>query len=447
MIKDMTSGNPVRLLAGFAAPMLIGNIFQQLYSFMDTIIVGKYLGADALAGIGSTGTVTFFMTCLITGLCNGAGIIVAQCFGAEKYDRMRESIIALAYITGILTLLVTIAGKALVSFFATALNVPEAINGYFSSYLEIVFTFIIGNMFYNMAATILRSVGDSRTPLYTLIVASFVNIGLDLLFILKFKMGIAGAAYATIISQWMSAGLCFLHLYRKRKEIHLEHMPKKPNRHMIGLIFKTGLPSAFQSCAISIGSMSVQRLINSYGEAAMAAYAAATKLDTIAIQVVCSLGAAMSVFTSQNMGKKDFARIKKGLHATMAMMMVSCIAIALLVLCFKEQAMRIFLDADAAKEAIAIGESYLSIIGIAYVIAGVMNSYLNLIRGAGDVNVGLMAGMFELTGRIFFAYLLSPILGLNGIWLATPLSWGCGCIIPVVRYYTGKWKRITLVEN
>lgn len=447
MVNDMTKGSPMKLIVLFAVPMLIGNIFQQVYSLVDTVIVGKYLGADALAGIGSTGTVTFFMTCLITGLCNGAGIIMAQCFGSQKYEELKKAVTALIWVTGVLTLFVTVLGKVLVRTFVGFLSVPEGIADYTEAYLQIMFTFVIGSMAYNAAASVLRSVGDSRTPLYTLIVASFLNIALDLFFILKVNMGVAGAAYATVISQWCAAVLCILHLYRRREEIHIAGLDRLPKKRMVLLIFKTGLPSAFQSCAISIGSMSVQRLINSYGEATMAAYAAATKLDNIAIQVIVSIGTAMSVFTGQNMGQRNFRRIREGLHATLGLMMLSSISIAILVLLFKGQAMRLFLDSEAAGEAVQIGEVYLSIIGIAYVIAGIMQSYQNLIRGAGDVNICMAAGLAELSARILFAYLLSGWIGVTGIWLATPLSWGCGCMIPVVRYYTGKWKEKALVRT
>lgn len=447
MVQDMTKGNPMKLLVFFALPMLLGNIFQQVYSLVDTIIVGKYLGEDALAGIGSTGTVTSLMLCLIFGLCNGAGIVMAQCFGGEKYDQLRKAVTALIYITGTMGLFVTISGKLLVTSFIKILGIPEEIAGYSSAYLQIRFTFIIGSMAYNAASSILRSVGDSKTPLYSLIVGSILNIVLDLTFILEWNMGIEGASYATVISQWVTAVICIFYLYRHRQELHISGLKKVPEKKMILLIFKTGVPSAFQSGAISIGSMSVQRLINSYGEATMAAYAAATKLDNIAIQVIVSLGASMSVFTGQNMGQRNFKRIQEGLRVTLRLMMISSISIAVLVLALKGQAMHLFLDADAAQEAIKIGEEYLSIIGIAYVIAGIMQSYQNLIRGAGDVNVCMIAGLAELSARIFFAYLLSPILGKTGIWLATPLSWGCGCIIPVVRYYTGKWKGKMLVEE
>jgi Na+-driven multidrug efflux pump len=196
---------------------------------------------------------------------------------------------------------------------------------------------------------------------------------------------------------------------------------------------------------ISLGGMSVQRLINSYGASVMAAYVAANRIDSVAIQVIVSIGTALSVFTGQNMGNNDFKRIHEGLRKTLGMMMAASISIAIIVLVFRFKLMGLFLDSEASSEAVEIGATYLSIIGIAYVIAGIMQSYQNVIRGSGDVNTCMVAGLTELSGRIVFAYLLSSIIGVTGIWIATPLSWSCGCVIPVVRYYSGKWKGKRLV--
>lgn len=440
MVKDMTTGNPMKLILGFALPMLIGNIFQQLYNLVDTIIVGKFLGADALAGVGTTGSIIFFMTSLVIGLSNGAGIIIAQCFGSKNYERMKKVITALLYISGIFTLLLSVAGNLLSSVFLNLLSVPDNLKGYSLDYLSILFTYIVGTIAFNVGATILRSLGDSKTPLYYLIVASIINIILDIVLIRYTGLGVKGAAYATVISQITSAFLCFRHIWHYRDLLNLADLPKLPNKNMIVLIFHTGIPSAFQSSAISIGGMSVQRLINSFGDAVMAATAAASKIDSIAIQIVLSIGASLSVFSSQNIGMGNFERIRSGLRRTLVLMLTSCVAIAVIVFIFKEKLMAIFLDATKAQESIQIGAQYLSIIGIAYVIAGIMQSYQNLIRGAGDVNICMVAGLTELSARIVFAYLLAHYIGVTGIFIATPISWACGCIIPVMRYYSGKWK-------
>ena len=444
-MKNMTTGNPFKLIISFAIPMLIGNIFQQIYNIVDTIIVGKYLGEEALAGVGSTGTLTFFLLALVLGLCNGAGLIIAQCFGCQDYKQLQKTVVSLIWVSSILTLIISAIGYAFSPALLRLLSVPENVLPYSITYLRIIFLFLIANVIYNGAATILRSTGDSKTPLYALIVASLLNVVLDILLILYCNMGVAGAAYATIASQILSAVICILHIYKKKELIGLNHLNFTPDKDACLLIIKTGFPSAFQSCMISLGGMSVQRLVNSFGSSVMAAYVAANRIDSVAIQVIVSIGTALSVFTGQNIAQNNFSRIHDALRKTLILMLSASVSIALLVLTFRYHLMKFFLDEGSSQEAITIGATYLSIIGIAYVIAGIMQSYQNVIRGAGDVNTCMVAGLTELAGRIIFAYILSALIGVIGIWIATPLSWACGCIIPVIRYYSGKWKTKKLV--
>lgn len=438
--KNMTTGKPFHLILSFAVPLLIGGIFQQVYNFVDVIIVGRYLGEDALAGVGSTGNLTMFLLALIMGLCNGAGIIVSQCFGAEDYRRLRRAVTAIVWVAAALTLTVIVIGSLFTEHFLTLLQVPENVIGYSVDYLSITYLFVAGSVAYNGCSAILRSLGNSKTPLYALIAASALNIVLDIFFVVELDLGVRGVAFATVISQHLSAGICLLYLMRHKEKYGLEGMDKLPDREMVWLIFRTGVPTAFQSCLISLGGMSVQRLINSFGSSVMAAYAAAVKIDGIAIQVIVSLGTALSVFTGQNVGQRRYDRIREGLRATLCMSGIASVSIALLAMLGGRSLMSLFMDSGKAGEAIDIGATYLTIMGVAYIICGIMQSYQNVIRGAGDVNTCMAAGLTELTGRVVFAYLLSGIIGINGIWIATPLSWGCGCVVPVIRYYTGKWK-------
>ena len=444
-MKDLTHGNPTKLIIELAIPMLIGNIFQQIYNVVDTIVVGRFIGQEALAGVGSTGTVTNVPLAFVFGLGTGAGLIVAQCFGQKDFKRMSRIIASLVLVSGILSVIMSVLGLIFCPKMLTLLNVPENVIGYSESYLKIIFSFIYGSVAYNAVSAILRSTGDSKTPLYALIAASITNVVLDLLFTITFKMGVAGVAYATILSQILSAGICIFKLLRQKEELMITRSTFKPDSHSVFLIMSTGFPSAFQSCMISLGTLLVQRLINSFGDSVMAAYVAATKVDSITIQIVISVCTALSIYTGQNMGVMNLDRIKQGLYHTLRMILPVCLLLAILITAFRYELMGIFLDSDSSADAIEYGAMYLSVIGIAYIICGIMNSYLNVIKGAGDVKVCLLAGIAELSGKIIFAYALSPSLGVLGIWLATPISWGCGCIIPVVRYYTGKWKTKRLV--
>lgn len=449
MVKDMTEGNPIKLIMSFAVPMLIGNIFQQVYNLVDAAVVGRYVGDNALAAVGSTGSMLLFLVAFAIGLSGGAGIIISQYFGSKQYDKLKKTVVALFYIVVVITVVAMLIGIFGLDLFLELLDVPveNNVRADAKSYMSIIFKFIFGMTAFNALASILRSVGDSKTPLYALSIASVINIGLDLLFVIVFDMGVCGVAYATIIAQITSAVICLVRLVRHREELYLTDIDWKPDMHIIGLIVKTGIPSAFQSCMISLGGMSVQRLVNAAGPATIAAYTASTKIDTIAIQVVISISTALSVFSGQNVGVGNYDRIKTALRQTLAVMLSACVAIAVIVLLTKSFLLTLFLDPEKAGEAIAIGEVYLSIIGVAYVIAGIMQTYQNIIRGAGDVQICMVAGLAELGARILFAYLLVGPLGTTGIWLATPLSWGCGCIIPVARYYSGKWKLKRIAEE
>ncbi len=465
-MKDMTEGNPLKLIIGFAIPMLVSSIFQQLYAMVDTLIVSRYLGPEALAGVGSTGTLTLLILTLALGMGNGGGLIISQCYGSRNYKRLRQTIVAMTWVMGILGILVSWVGYQFAERMLRALKVPENVLGFSVSYLQIIMAFTMGAILYNWGGAILRSVGDSKTPLYALLVSSFVNIGLDLLLITQFHMGVEGAAIATVVSQMISGMVCLVFIIRKRRELGFDgvaeteeestqsapNAPKSgaylflPEWHQVRLVVQTSIPSIFQSAMISIGGISVQRLINSFGADVMAGYAAACKVDALAIQVILSLGGALGVFTGQNMGRGLLDRIREGLRRTLVLNLISATIIAVCAFVFRRQIMGLFMSGDEGQIAMEVGAEYLSIVGVAYLVCAVMQSYQNVIRGAGDVNTCMVAGLTELAGKIIFAYLLAPHLGATGIWLSTPLSWACGCVIPVVRYYSGKWQYKKLVE-
>lgn len=445
-VNDMTVGTPIKAILLFAVPMLIGNVFQQFYNFVDTTVVGKFVGADALAAVGTTGSMNALLICIAMGLSNGAGVIISQCFGAQRYDEMKKAVTAMMYVASVTGLVITAAGIFLAGPAMRLLGVPDNIIHLSVLYMRIVFGFSLTGIFYNAFAAILRSVGDSRTPLYMLIISSVINVVLDLLFVLKFGMGVAGVAYATVIAQGVSAALCAMYIIKHRYQLHLDALPKLPPKYMVVKIFRIGMPSAFQSAMISLGGISVQGLINSFGTDAMAAYTASSKIDSVAIQILISIAASLSVYSGQNMGAGNIKRIRTGLRQTLMVMIPICTAVAAVMLIFKRQILGIFLDADSAQNAIEIGCMYLSVIGIGYIIAGIMQSYQNLLKGCGDVNVCVAAGLAELGVRVGASYLFVIFWGLQGVFIAIPVSWMCGCIIPVVRYLSGKWTKKSVIR-
>ena len=234
-------------------------------------------------------------------------------------------------------------------------------------------------------------------------------------------------------------------MIRHRRQLNLEGINFQTTKRAIKRIFQTGIPSALESCLISLGTMSVQRLVNSFGAMTMAGYTAAVKIDSIAIAPIVSVGSALSVFSGQNIGANQMDRIKKGMYQTLASLIGICIVIAAGIVLFRNQLLGLFLDKTQAAEAIAIGSKYLTIVCVAYIVAAVMRTYLNVLRGAGDVNTSAVAGILELIGRIIFAYILVRPLGSTGIWIATPLAWAMGASVPVIRYYSGKWINKKLV--
>ena len=445
MVYNMTKGSPIKQILMFSVPMLIGNIFQQVYNFVDAAVVGRFVSAEALAAVGATGTLMAIANCLMMGLTNGAGIILSQCLGARNYDELRKTVTGLVYVVLITSVITSAAGIIFARPVLVFLNTPYTIMRDAMQYITVIFIFLIGTAIYNAAGAILRSLGDSRTPLYALILAALINVALDLLFVIVFKWGVKGAAFATIISQIISAVFCIVHIVRYREQLNLEGISARTSKTTIKKIFRTGLPAALESCLISLGTMSVQRLVNSCGDMTIAAYTAATRIDGIAIAPVVSVGTALSVFTGQNMGAGNYGRIRTALYQTLAALVGICIVLATLIVIFRVQLLGLFIDARCAPVAVYIGGKYLKIVCFAYIVAAIMRTYLNVLRGAGDVNISALSGVLELVGRIVFAYILVRPLGSTGIWIATPLAWATGAVVPVVRYYSGRWKTKKLV--
>lgn len=442
---SMTEGSPVKLILAFSAPLLLGNIFQQLYNLVDSTVVGRFVGANALAAVGAPGTIMALTLCLCFGLTNGAGIIIAQCFGAKNYNQLKATIGALICIISITALVLMIIGIAGAPFFLRLVSTPDEIINDAVLYMRIVMIGTPFSMAYNGASAILRNMGDSKTPLLMLMLSSFLNIVLDLIFVLAFGMAVMGVGIATVISQAVSAAACLIYMRRYKNELHLDGLKIRFNRRCAKQIFKTGVPTALQSCMISLGTLSVQRLINSFGTQAVAAYTASTKIDSVAIMVVVTMGMSLAVYSGQNMGAGKIDRIKSGLYKTLALVLTYCVIMAVVMIFFGNNLLRIFLDPSEAGEAVSIGTQYLRIIGIAYFMAGIMRCYLNVVHGTGDVNISMLTGLAELAFRIIASYVLVKPLGLTGLWIAIPISWGCGSLIPVIRYYSGKWKYKSLV--
>lgn len=445
MKKTMTDGSPLYVIISFAIPLLIGNIFQQIYSFADAIIVGNFIGPDALAEVGASGSVVALLIFLLMGFTNGVSILIAQYYGRESEKDICSTVSGLFNIIIMVSVILGVSGYMFSGWILKLMNTPDELLCDATTYLKIMFIGVPALSIYNAESAIVRSMGKNIMPLVVLICSSLLNVGLDIIFILVFNMGVEGAAYATILSQFISAIICTIYMIIKRKELMLSGVTFNLSRKKdYKNILKMGIPTAFQSSVITLGAMCIQGLVNSFGKTTMSAYTAANKIDTIAIQVVVSLGISVSVFTGQNIGAGNIERIRAMVKKVVILQIAVCSLVAIIIVINRESLLRLFLTTKS-DEAVSIGSLYISIIGIAYISAGIMQTYLNALKGAGDINFSMKVGMIEVGLRIVIAIILSKILcSATGIWIATPVAWIIACVCTIFRYKSNKWTNLSL---
>jgi len=445
-IKDMTSGNPVGLLLMFSLPMLIGNIFQQFYNIIDSIIVGKYIGADALAAVGATGSVQFLFFSLCNGMSAGIGIIISQYFGAKDEEYVKRSIANSVYVMLAAAVLMSLVGFFLSRPVLQLLGTPDNIIGDSDLFLKTTSIGIIAIAAYNCISAILRSLGDSVTPLIFLTASIVVNILLDFLFVLDFKWGVFGTALATIIAQVAAAlgSLAFALVKNPHFKIPKDYL--RPDIGIIQLCVKLGLPTALQSSMIAFSCVILQSVVNSFGSVVVAAFTVTSRIEQIVQQPYNSIGSAVSTYTGQNIGAGYIDRVREGYRK-------SYIIIGIFTLCMLPMAqflgrpiMRLFVsEADV----IEIGSTALKITSLCYFPLGVIYITRGLLNGAGDTIYSFINGIIEITCRIGLSEPLTKIsqIGVWGIWIATALTWLITGAASVIRYLQGKWTEKSVVRQ
>ncbi len=438
-VKDMTEGNPTGLLLSFMLPMVVGNVFQQLYNMVDSMIVGKYVGADALAAVGATGSLNFLIFSLCGGMSNGIGVIISQYFGAGNGENVKKAIANAVYIMLACASFMGIIGFVTARPLLAMLNTPENILNDSALYMRIMCIGVFAVALYNCIAAILRAVGDSKTPLYFLIVASILNIGLDLVFVRVLGMGVAGVGIATIISQLLSGmgSLVFAILKNPYFKIGREHM--KAEKFIILQSVRMGVPLAFQSSLIALSCVALQSVVNTFGSVVVAAFTATSRIEQLVQQPYNSLGMAMSTYTGQNIGANKIDRVKKGFLKGMTIMAVFSLIMIPLAQFFGVYIMQLFVNET---EVIELGSRALKITSWFYLFLGSIYVARGMLNGAGDATFAFINGLVEVTGRICFAKPLTMIsvIGVWGVWLATGLTWFITGVISVLRYLQGKWK-------
>lgn len=408
----------------FAVPMILGNLLQQCYNIADTLIVGHYLGADALAAVGSAYTLMVFITSVFIGLCMGSGAVFSIQYGAKDYEGMKQSLVSSLVLTGGVTLVLNIIALAGIHPIIRLLQTPAEIEGLMFDYLFIIFLGIASTFIYNYYAYLLRALGNSIVPLYFLAVSVVLNIVLDLLFIPIFHWGVSGAAAATVISQTIAAaGLCIYALYRfpifrlKRNQIRL-------HRKSVKEIATYSSLTCMQQSVMNFGILMVQGLVNSFGTSVMAAFAVAVKIDSLAYMPVQDFGNAFSTFVAQNFGAGKKERIRKGTRSAVTLSCVFCFVVSALVFIFAAPLMKIFIEASRP-DIIEIGVGYLRIEGSFYFGIGVLFLLYGYYRAVNKPAMSVVLTVISLGTRVVLAYVLSavPAIGVKGIWAAVPIGW------------------------
>lgn len=436
MVKTLTKGKPAKIIFYFSLPVIAGNLFQLFYTMADTIIVGRTMGADALAAVGSTTVVIYLILCFIQGVTGGYGIVTAQNFGAKNEKGVKESIGASIIQTAVFSLIITVISCLLTDIILKKMNTPQEIYQLSYDYMFVVFAGTGATFFYNLFSNILRALRDSKTPLYFLVISSLLNIFLDILFIVPFKMGVAGAAWATVLSQLISAVLCALYAVKHFPVTRLKKEDWKSDAETHAKHLKIAFPMGFQMSVMCIGQLAMQSAVNKIGTNAIAGYTAASKIDQMSVLVNNAFGITISNYVAQNYGAGFIGRIKKGVRSCLMIGHAGNIFMGILILATQSFVIPIFMN-EPNEEIFLYAKDYLWVIVPFYLLLGLLAIYRSSIQSMGDSVTPFLACIIELFSRIFCALYLSLYFGYKGICFSTPFAWiGTLCILIPVYYRT-----------
>ena len=444
-MKDLTQGNETKLIIFFSLPMLVGNVFQQFYNMVDSWVVGRFVGTQALAAVGSSFPILFFMVSLVMGVSMGANILIAQYYGAKDMAKVRSAIDT-TYLTLFWSgLLLTMVGVFAAEPILLLMRVPQDVLPLAAQYLRIIFGGILLLFGYNGVGAILRGLGDSMTPLYMLMFSTLLNVVLDLLFVRAFGWGVAGVAWATVIAQGVAFLGSAIYLNITHEVLRTNFLKLKFDRDIFKLSIKIGLPSGIQQSLVSMGFMFVSAVVNGFGSTVMAGYAAASRIDSFIGMPSMNLSMALSTFVGQNLGAGKPDRARKGFRASLAIGMGITAVLAGVLLLFGTSLVGIF---SQDPEVIRIGAQYLSIIAPFYMLFTVMFVANGLIRGAGEAIVPMVSTILAMwLVRVPLAVLFSNLFGVVGIWWSIPSGWVVGCSIALLYYRSGRWTKKALVRS
>ncbi len=443
---NMTTGNPTSLLATFALPMLIGNLFQQAYNLADSMVVGRFVGADALAAVGATGSITFLFFSVCSGIGSGSSVVTSQYFGAGDARRTKRAIANSAYLMFAAAVIMGLAAYLAAPSLLRLLGTPDTILPDAITYIQVSCLGVPLVAVYNYASSMLRALGDSRTPLFFLIIASILNIGMDILFVYVFHMGVFGAGLATVIAQLISGASCILYALRHNPYFMLTKEDWKPDREVMAHSLKLGLPMAMQWSMIAVSTSALQRFVNSYGPAAMAAFTATSRIEQLLQQPYGSVNAALSTYTGQNFGAKRMDRVRDGLKHGMLMCMVFTLVMLVAVQLFGNQIISMFVSEE---EVIQIGGTALRLTSWFYFFLALIYMCRGVLNGVGDAMFSFINGVVEVACRILLPMLLVllPAVGMWGIWWTTGATWLISGVACFIRYLWWRNQKGRAVET
>jgi putative MATE family efflux protein len=443
-MKDLTTGNEGKLILNFTVPMLLGNIFQQLYTIINSIVVGKFIGKQALAAVGASFPIIFSLISLAIGIATGATIVIAQYFGAKDLKNVRKTIDTLYIFLFAASVIVTVLGIALSGPIFRLTKLPEDVLPQAKLYLNIYFTGMIFFFGFNGTSAILRGLGDSRTPLYFLVMATLSNIIFDLVFVIVFKWGIAGVAVSTIISQGGAFVTAILYLNKTHEIVKFSFRKLLFDWEIFRKSFNIGFPVGFQQAFVALSMIAMFWIVNPFGTDASAAYSVAVRIDSFASLPAMNFAMALATFVGQNLGANRADRAKKGFHATLLMTSGLSIFTTFVIIILRHPLMALFTN---DQNVISIGENYLIIVGSFYVVFSTMFVVGGVMRGAGDTLIPMFITLLVLwVVRIPVSLWLSRTIGMSGIWWGIPIAWLLGLMMSYGYYLTGRWKTKAVVK-
>jgi len=444
-MKDLSVGKESTLIFRFATPMLLGNMFQQLYNVVDSIIVGKFIGKEALAAVGSSFPIIFALISFIIGIAIGSTVIISQYFGAKDYEKVKRAIDTLYIFIFFASIFVSALGIYFSADIFRLLGLPADVVPQADSYLKIYLSGLVLFFGFNATSAILRGLGDSKTPLYFMIIATIMNIGLDILFVVGFGWGIEGAALATIVAQGGAFLTAILYLNRTHEIINLSWRRMVFDRELFRANFRIGIPIGLQQSFVALSMMVMYWLVNPFGTNTVAAYSVVFRIDSFAAMPAMNFAAALSTFVGQNLGANKPERVRTGLISTIVMTSIFAFAITAIALSLAGPLMRLFTNDP---EVISIGMEYLYIVSPFYVVFTAMFTIGGVMRGAGDTMIPMLITFIALwVVRIPLCYYMSMDLGVTGIWWGIPGAWLAGAILSFIYYLTGKWKSKALIKH